>query len=43
MFVSVSNLTKSYNTGIITHVLKGVSSGDGKRTNRSNIRPLRFG
>src|SRR5512133_2690142 len=24
MFVSVSNLTKSYNTGIITHVLKGV-------------------
>jgi len=25
MFLSVSNLTKSYNTGIITHVLKGVS------------------
>jgi putative ABC transport system ATP-binding protein len=25
MFVSVSNLTKSYNTGMITHVLKGVS------------------
>ena len=24
MFVSVSNLTKSYNAGIITHVLKGV-------------------
>jgi putative ABC transport system ATP-binding protein len=24
MFLSVSNLTKSYNTGIITHVLKGV-------------------
>ncbi len=24
MFVSVSNLTKSYNTGITTHVLKGV-------------------
>jgi putative ABC transport system ATP-binding protein len=24
MFISVSNLTKSYNTGIITHVLKGV-------------------
>jgi putative ABC transport system ATP-binding protein len=24
MFTSVSNLTKSYNTGIITHVLKGV-------------------
>ncbi len=25
MFLSASNLTKSYNTGIITHVLKGVS------------------
>jgi putative ABC transport system ATP-binding protein len=25
MFISVSNLTKSYNTGIVTHVLKGVS------------------
>lgn len=25
MFLSVSNLTKSYNTGIITHVLKGVN------------------
>src|SRR5512145_3242424 len=25
MFLSVSNLMKSYNTGIITHVLKGVS------------------
>jgi len=25
MFVSVSNLTKSYNTGTITHVLKGVN------------------
>jgi len=25
MFLSVSNLSKSYNTGIITHVLKGVS------------------
>ncbi len=24
MFLSVSNLTKSYNTGMITHVLKGV-------------------
>ena len=24
MFLSVSNLTKSYNTGIITHVIKGV-------------------
>ena len=24
MFLSVSNLTKSYNTGIITHVLKGM-------------------
>ena len=24
MFLSVSNLKKSYNTGIITHVLKGV-------------------
>ena len=24
LFLSVSNLTKSYNTGIITHVLKGV-------------------
>ncbi len=24
MFLSVSNLTKSYNTGLITHVLKGV-------------------
>ena len=24
MFISVSNLVKSYNTGIITHVLKGV-------------------
>ena len=43
MFVSVLNLTKSYNTGIITNVLKGVISGDGKRANRSNIRTLRFG
>jgi putative ABC transport system ATP-binding protein len=25
MFLSISNLTKSYNTGIITHVLKGIS------------------
>jgi putative ABC transport system ATP-binding protein len=24
MFLSISNLTKSYNTGVITHVLKGV-------------------
>src|SRR5215510_7264198 len=24
MFLSVSNLTKSYNTGVVTHVLKGV-------------------
>jgi len=25
MFLSVSNLTKSYDTGVVTHVLKGVS------------------
>lgn len=30
MFLSVSNLTKSYNKGIITHVLKGVGLELGK-------------